>query len=569
MKRLKAGSDTDAPAAQPPMQLMAIDDADWKRVDYPAFPMLGSKRSLLQTDAGKALPTALLAAVKARDFTRFLDLFAGTGFVSLWVRSHKPDARVVLNELDAYRHLTHRYIIDNHEAVVAELEAMKTEIKELFYRTAHSAPPADAGSADAEPVAAIDPQEVAEWIASSSFDREANRRLSAALREYLLQKLRANMSDDGTPLDVPLNAALYLIAQHNLYMPNGPVNIRLGTGYTMGAQIAHPTGVTMGSGGSIMNRMIGRKLEDSPHVREPLLVDAKIDEIVTKLRYVAGRMQGATVSRGNGWEKLAEVGQGDLAMVDPEYWLPEGKLRGKGYTNGSQPADESSSSARLPELSETGFIEQVVATVMPAWERQGRLILTNKESEYVRGNLEKLGFLVLTSAKAQTTARSHTRTLREIVAINFKPQSGAEMLPYQYPAALDPALLPSVHIPIAANKNNPALPAFFRCHAADTTPFQRCLLRAGISAAFTQDAVVMENGTGRAENVEFQYRRRQYEISFSFSGNHLESCSTSRIIGDARFAMLQVWEPGQAGEARAPDASSSGQIVAPPSTTIA
>lgn len=267
-------------------------------------------------------------------------------------------------------------------------------------------------------------------------DEEKNRRLSAKLRRYILgnidyplpQEMRARAS----------NAALYLLAQHNNAISSCPVRIgRIQGPRRLGMD---PTMLSTGNATTV-NRMVSyySTLRHGAQGRLLLGETCETARRKTKLLRLPGAiakasdaLTGVEIRRGDGWELLAGLKHGALAVVDPAYWSPANFASPMHY-----------STAALSEYTAEGFFDRLKKHVMPGWLAQRvRFVIFNRSSADFNQGMEDLGFKVYPLLRRNIGGSKGLGKMDEMMAVNYELAPGARLracLTHPDPERLPPA----------------------------------------------------------------------------------------------------------------------------------
>lgn len=407
------------------------------------FPMAGSKRYLIADEPTGHFRNALHRGAKATGSAsgpsaagagggvRFVDAFAGTGAVTLYMSAQgKLQPGSILNERDPYRYLTHKYVLEKPSDLKEELRKAHYDIKQTYYKAINSL---DAQVSEtelaqwvaerehgAEAAKDMDPgakqallrECLQNWVETEEIDKAKNASLRQPLNDYVRNRIAEFADHERNPLDLPVNAALYLLAQHNTVRGGAPVTITLESG------TAHASRVSLGGGVNIENRMIAKVV--GPEKGQPrtskLRIDASFKRMSKKIddAHAVLKDKGLQLSRNDGWQLVQTLGAGDFAVVDPAYWEPRGKKRVVTYA----------ATASVPEVAVRGYLDLVHKHVLPAWENGARVVMTNRYEPFLVGILHNMGWIVEGPTDPSTRARKGDGKLSELVALNFD-SSGA------------------------------------------------------------------------------------------------------------------------------------------------
>ena len=336
------------------------------------FNIQGNKADLLAKGLGNLIERA------AKGTKRTIDAFAGSGTYTHYLRS-KGHAREgdILNEYEPLRHIAHKQIRDNPEAVGKEAERTLNDLRGL---TAN----------------------IREGETFAETHNEIRRQVTQYFRDRM-SKLAAQGQDldakrqSGEPVemqDSPETAGLYTIMQNQAFNFL-PIQAEMGgkgfklPGFGVVGNVQGKVGVFIKSKNQTFSTP-QRTLEAGP------------------------RMKGVDVRRGDGWELIGkEAGEGDLVPVDTSY-LNKGDATTSNYNKATQ-----------EDATPSVYIEKVRKYLLPAWDRGAKLIITNNWDEGVANYLRSEGFTVL-KANRQGASVNEVRQggAAELIAINFDKRSG-------------------------------------------------------------------------------------------------------------------------------------------------
>jgi hypothetical protein len=428
------------------------------------FPLAGNKSYLTESEPSHAVPLALLAALKAKEVTCFVDAFAGTGYFTLWVATQRrrkevnSGLRQILNEWDCYRHNTLKTAQQHPAEIKAALQWHEEQIQKVFYRAFHNLPPSSLNGAHTkqrdkeladwiaerqygEQAATIEPHaklelmqdKVSAWVASAGIDKAMNKKLGTALKDYILDNIDCPLPDEGAS-DVALrvkNAALYLLTQHNQRIESTPVNFHP---ILQPSKRTHASGLSTGSGG-VQNRMLagferacrkggtgqlrfGEADEDGK--------ERRLARLPSEIDRVSDALTEVEIRRGDGWALLNELDGGVVAAIDPPYWEPNASCRPLRYT---QQATE--------ESTIEGFFKKLDEFAMPVWmKHKVRLMVFNRMSGQLINEFRARGFEVYVMQPRNRADGTGWGEMREVMAVNFRINEHATL--HDYVAAPDP-----------------------------------------------------------------------------------------------------------------------------------
>lgn len=441
------------------------------------YPLMGSKRDIVQFEPSGTVLGALYAALNAPGVSSVVDAFAGTGFLALWVASQqrrglaRRDLRLVMNEWDQYRHNTLKTVQQHPEQVKKALGDLMQRIKHLYYRAFHNHPITEIvdghgiGNPDeararrlAEqaglPVSSMTARElitflndtVEAWVKTAEIDQSTNTAtLSRALKDYIVGHITCPLppeSENQDENDIRLrasNAALYLVAQHNGHIASSPINFSR-------PEVFHPqrhrSGISLGVKGSILNKMLDRTArvihaasnhsQGRPAVSKLSMdlnfrpgsdsKDSMFHNLPLYIDQVSDALTGVDIRRGDGWELLRNAQKDAFALIDPPYWGVKDvnrTARLKVYSSGSS-----------EEYTKQCFLNMVDQYGMPAWQEKGvRVMLFNRLDGEIANAMESRGFNV-TALSNLSRMNVNNSSLTEFVAVNFHIDSNATLRPF-------------------------------------------------------------------------------------------------------------------------------------------
>ncbi|MEC4717722.1 hypothetical protein RY831_01030 [Noviherbaspirillum sp. CPCC 100848] len=455
------------------------------------YPLLGMKRDALEEDPAGIVLRALYKGLNAPKINGFVDAFAGTGYLTIWVaaqqrsRQMKTDLRLVMNEWDQYRHNTLKTVQRYPEQVKQALNAHLRQIEKLFYRVINAYPvfknvdgkasretdfelahriASRAGSSvasmsSAEMLRFLD-DTVKTWLKTAEVDHSMNLKLNTELKTYILDNFTFPLPPEPkhwTKEDIELrasNAALYLLAQHNGRIPSTPVNLSRSEhkGPHMRAD-----GMILGRHRGIENRLLEKvavivntkkrrseKDSKTTRLRTELSTAPKqgwnetfFHSLPSHIDYVCDALTGVTIQQGDGWELLESLQQGTLGVIDPTYWEPDAKGQKFRYGKDS-----------LEETTKAGFLRKLDKYVMPAWGgRNVHLMLFNRYDSEIAGAMEHRGFSVFPLTNLRSSYSGQTG-LKEMMAINFTVNDDATLRPFiTHPTPAAPLGMPGEEPP--------------------------------------------------------------------------------------------------------------------------
>jgi site-specific DNA-adenine methylase len=440
----------------------------------------------VELEPSGAVLGALHAALNAPEVGSVVDAFAGTGFLTLWIAAQqrrgfaKQNLRLVMNELDQYRHNTLKTVQQHPEHVKQALGDLMQQIKHLYYRTFHNHPIADmvngrddrkfdealarrlaaqAGlsvpSMTTEQLLALLNKTVEDWVGTAVIDVSTNAKFSTALKDYIVGHIDCPLPpapENPGADDIrqrARNAAIYLLAQHNGHMPSNPINFSRSVGSRPNQ---HPSGILVGSKGSIQSRMLvsatilnkaRREAKDTSRVTKLSMdlnfrpdsggKDTMFHNLPLHIDQVSDALTGVDIQRGDGWELLHSLRKDAFALIDPPYWADKKKSASlKVYNNGSR-----------DDFSKARFLNMVDQIVMPAWKEGARMIMFNRLDDDIAHEMKSRGFDVTALLNINRMSRDNSN-LTEFMAVNFNIDSNATLRPFiAHPSPAAPLAAPA------------------------------------------------------------------------------------------------------------------------------
>lgn len=350
-------------------------------------PMVGNKRSLLKLDE---LRMPLLAALNSEGYSRFVDAFAGTGSVSMYVHAlDELPSGSVINELDDLRHADLYQSINHSEAVIQELQNHGQNLRKLCYRILNDLP------ADAD--VAMD--EVAAWEEKRNEARDITMSHSGIcapeVQKYLLQELEKNWDpNDSGPQNNPKTAALSKLLQFNAFR-NVPVEIKWTINDEGSSKLKLLSGLAI--------KMFNEPYTGNGGIR---ILDT-IEKLAVATEKMATNFANTQVTKTDGF-KLHEIAKsGDVFFVDPPYLrTPHDIKRGQGTRY----------DAHKEGVYDIEHLKSLIAELEKTWEKGAHIVMTNRWDH----DLSRL----LVSRGWRVSPPVQTRTIWEMVATNFDWEGG-------------------------------------------------------------------------------------------------------------------------------------------------
>jgi len=435
------------------------------------YPLMGNKISVLEEDPSGTVLEALYAALNAPKVSSFVDAFAGTGYLTLWLtaqqrRGHVKSLRLVMNEWDQYRHNTLKTVQQHPERVKQALNAHLQRLKYLYYRVFNDYPvykkingkkrretdlelarriASHAGKSDpsmsSEELLRFLNHAVDTWVRTAEISQPMNLKLSTELKDYLLDSIDFPLPPEPqnpSEKDIELrasNAAIYLLAQHNGRVASAPINF---TRSNVKRPNMRKDGLMLGGNRRIANKLLDNALaisnteqkrmdrkSSSSRLKMELNAAGKsgdqrrfFQNLPFHIDHVSDALTGVAIQQGDGWALLRGLREGTLAVIDPPYWdLKSSREKPLKYTAGS-----------AYETTKHGFLKNLDQYVMPAWEQQKvHVMVFNQLDTEIGDAMRKRGFSVFSLTNFRSTNPSKNQ-IREMMAINFLINADATLL---------------------------------------------------------------------------------------------------------------------------------------------
>jgi hypothetical protein len=341
------------------------------------FNIQGNKTKLIAKHIGGLIEKAAAAS------RRVIDAFAGSGTYTHYIRERglgkKGD---ILNEFDPLRHITHKQIRENPEAVAKAVQGHVDELRKLL-----DVKPGEDWSVKAEEAR----NRVGDW-----FRRKFASYIKPGQDLVALTKSRSPVEMQ----DSPELAGLYTVAQNQAFSFI-PMNAELSPKPRMFGTLKQPGfGVVIKAA---ENKVGHFKNEQAATVNAGPIIKA-----------AGERFQGLDVRRGDGWKLIREeAGDGDFVPVDTSY-LNKGNEVTTNYN-----------AATREDATPSVWLRKVQENLLPAWDRGAKLLITNNYDPLVARQLRELGFEVHTAERSSSRgAGVVAETSKEIVATNFDHNTG-------------------------------------------------------------------------------------------------------------------------------------------------
>jgi len=357
------------------------------------FNIQGNKSDLLAKGLGSLMERA------AKGTNRMIDAFAGSGTYTHYMRDRRiANEGDILNEFEPLRHIAHKQLRDNPEAVAREADRVVADLRKITVSIREGEPFTEKTD------------QVRQQVASYF-----QGRLRALVNKGENLNERGRTGEPVEMADSPETAGVYLVLQNQSFnflpvqaevsAPSVHEN-QSALGFFEADAAAREPKFRLPGFGVISNE--GGKVGLFAHGRERILQSG------ARAIEAGRRMQGVDVRRGDGWALIGrEAKAGDLVPVDTSY-LNRGSQETSNY-------NKATAEDAVPSV----YNEKVRKYLLPAWDRGAKLVITNNWNEGVASYLHSLGFRLLKASRQGATKDDvQSGGAAELIAINFDPATG-------------------------------------------------------------------------------------------------------------------------------------------------